>query len=121
MRINGHGYVGVPPGTTTMAMSGCVPGFHGGANSCPPDPFWELVQTPLKLPWGPGDHGLPSSVVPSGAAGVLVPYGSQAEMNGWGLADATPGPFGMPWFSFLGVIAIAVAGGVGLGYLSLRR
>lgn len=51
-------------------------------------------------------------------AGVFVPYGTEAVMRGFG---ATQGPFGMTWPGFLGVMAAAIAGGIGLGFLSMRR
>jgi hypothetical protein len=134
-----NGYVGVAPGTTMMQL-GTVPGYYGpygDAAPCPPDPFWALVQTPLRLPWGPQEPGLPSSVAPK--SGVMVPYGNETAMSGCNLfsgcgpqpidglrqsmmlGDAAPGPFGMSWLSFLGVMTLAIAGGVGLGYLSLRK
>lgn len=60
----------------------------------------------------------PVSMVPvSPRSGVFVPYGTESRLAGLG----QPGPFGMTWGGFLSVIGVALAGGIGLGYLHHRR
>ena len=52
----------------------------------------------------------------------MVPYANDVRLSGRlaGLG-AAPGPFGMSWGGFLGVMGIALAGGVGLGYIYQRK
>lgn len=63
---------------------------------------------------GPSVSPLPPQIP---GRGVYIPYANEARLDGLGAV----GPFGMSWAGFLGIMAIAVGGGVGLGYLYNRR
>lgn len=79
----------------------------------PPRPptRWDKVQDKLLK----GTHDLLCANCGVGD-GVLMPYANDVRLSG--LGDAPLGPFGMTWGGFLGVVGLALAGGIGLGYLS---
>lgn len=69
---------------------------------------------------GPSNQlGCPPACGP--AYGMMNPYANMTKLSGLGRALGDVGPFGMTWAGFIGVMAVALGGGVGLGYLSKRR
>lgn len=99
------------------------------ASTLPPRPATTPMPVPV-IPQSPG-RGAPAVMpgpsmtpmppqMPIGyepRRGAFIPYANETKLNGLG----APGPFGMSWAGFLGVMAVAVGGGVGLGYLYNRR
>lgn len=105
------------------ASQPCVPICVTPPNMEPPrtSPPPTITTSPPTTTQEPPPSSIPSNFV----RGYLDPYADHARLNGLrgalGRAFGEAGPFGLTWGGFVGVMAIALGGGIGLGYLSKRR